>query len=92
MENGCPVLPKKIKVSEQAQVNEDLRDKAQRIAQLLMKIDARRAKAFLSNVEHLIETGDPMTAWFIESTEKGLIDPPQEKNQDKPDSGDYYSF
>lgn len=92
MENGCPVLPKKIKVSEQAQINEELRVKAQKIAQELKQIDARRAKAFLSNVDHLIETGDPMTAWFIESTEKALETPTQEKNQDKPDSGDYYSF
>ncbi len=90
MENGCPVLPKKIKVSEQAQINEALKAKAQTIAERIRLTDPARAKAFLNNVEHLIQTGDPMTAWFIESTEKGLE--PKEKNQAAPDSGEYYSF
>lgn len=90
MENGCPVLPKKIKVSEQAQINEALKAKAQKIAEVIQVTDKQRAKAFLNNVDHLIETGDPMTQWFIESTEKGMEK--QEKNQTLPDSEDYYSF
>ena len=91
MENGCPVLPKKIKVSEQQKNMERLTQRANALYEQLLTKDPDQAKAFMSNFTHLKELGDPMTEWFIESREQALLTDGKEKDQAVPDP-DHYSF
>lgn len=91
MENGCPVLPKKVKVSEQHKNMERLTQRANALYVQLLVIDPDQAKAFLSNFTHLKELGDPMTEWFIQSREQAFLDKDKEKDQAEPDP-DHYSF
>ena len=91
MENGCPVLPKKINNSERTQVMDSLTVRAEAIAKRLSETDEKLAQSFMKNFEHLKELGDPMIEWFVSSRE--LSNKPEDKkNQAEPDSKEYYSF
>jgi len=91
MENGCPVLPKKIKNSERVQSLENLTVRAEAIANRLKETDEKLASSFLKNFEHLKELGDPMIEWFVASREI-TENKDEQKNQAEPDSKEYYSF
>lgn len=90
MENGCPVLPKKIKVSSQVTQVDALRLRAKQIAEHLALAEPELAVSFMNNVEHLISLGDPMLEWFIASRETGLADKAKVPNEK--DAGDFTSF
>jgi hypothetical protein len=90
MENGCPVLPKKIRVSTQATHVDALLVRAKRIAEEVAQTDAELAVSFMNNVEHLKSLGDPMLEWFIACRETNLTD--KEKAPLEKDAGDFYSF
>jgi hypothetical protein len=90
MENGCPVLPKIVKVSDQVTKVEGLMHRAKLIAIKLAESDAELAVSFMNNVEHLKALGDPMMEWFIESRERGLSD--KKEVPKATDSGQLYSF
>ena len=90
MENGCPVLPRKIKGSSPSTQVDALRLRAKQIAEHLALADGELAVSFMNNVEHLISLGDPMLEWFIACRETGLavkVQAPSEK-----DAGDFYSL
>jgi len=91
MENGCPVLPKKIKNSERTLSLENLTNRAEAIAKRLRDTDEKLASSFLKNFEHLKELGDPMIEWFVASREI-TESKDEQKNQAEPDSKEYYSF
>ncbi len=90
MENGCPVLPKPIKVSDQVTKVEALILRANQIAIRLAETDADAAVSFMNNVQHLKALGDPMMEWFIESRERGLS--LKKEAQKETQTGEYYSF
>jgi len=92
MENGCPVLPKKIKANERQEAAEALISRAREIAKAMSEGDEIASESFMRNVEHLMEMGDPMLEWFIASREMVLQNKDQKKNQVVPDSDDHYSF
>lgn len=92
MENGCPVLPKRINATERVSLTHELLERAQRVAAKLAITDEAAAKAFLRNFEHLQELGDPMTEWFLKSREQDQNNEDLQKNQGVPDSDDHYSF
>lgn len=90
MENGCPVLPRKIKVSDQVTKVENLMIRANQISIMLAETDADMAVSFMNNVQHLKALGDPMLEWFIESREQGLS--AKANGPKETDTGKFYAF